>query len=181
MKAIQLFGRILRSTHDYVGWVEESHASFVQKACLEILKEEKIEFSEFLLEKYSDRDCSWCCAMKVHSFNSLPMDKRWFERGEEPQLEDYCEADFMNICEEGGKEEVEKRWYADYESWQNWTPLLEGDWEIVENFEATKYLVISNSKKIRFVIEKYSTLNDFITHCNKQGIELVINPEFEIK
>jgi predicted dienelactone hydrolase len=68
MKLTSIFGRILRSTHDFIGWTK------TEEGYNHIYKTFKAPHD----------------AMdQAHSFTSLPMDKRWFERGEEPKERDF--------------------------------------------------------------------------------------------
>jgi hypothetical protein len=166
MKATTLFGRILRSTHDYVGWIQGR-------------ENEKLIISgkyKKLLPIFFIR--------KVHKFNSLPIDKRWFERGEEPQEEDFGHYSGTEWLGDTGFEDASNFQEA-YHNWQNWTPLLEGDWEIINQDSGGFYIKgLIEGNEVNYFVERgeiTETLNDFITQCNKQGIELVINPEFEIR
>jgi hypothetical protein len=151
MKATQLFGRILRSTHDYVGWFQDK-------------KNENLIISG----KYR-RLLPIFFIKRVHSFTSLPMDKSWFERPLEPKEEYYTDSDDPNTIEFGLA-----LFKMAYKKWQNWTPLLEGDWDVSGD------TIYYGHDLALFLIRKDSTLNDFIAYCAKQEIELVINPEFEI-
>lgn len=162
MKATQLFGRLLRSTHDYIGWIFEFDGEVANLVMLGIA--DSYHVSEM-------NDCALEAMKKVHSFTSLPIDKRWFERPPEPKEDDYIRR---------GK--TVEQFEDDYKAYQNWTPLLEGDWEIrpVNAVDGLAHMILLDGKKVCF-LEDMKNLNIFITHCTEKEIELVINPEFEIR
>lgn len=162
MKATQLFGRILRPTHDFVGWAK------TQEGYNHIYKTFKLP--------HDGMD-------KAHSFTSLPMNKRWFERGERPKfIMDGVKVDTLSGEDIGRACEIDAK---NSEAWENWTPLLEGDWEIINQDSGGFYIKgLIEGNEVNYFVERgeiTETLNDFITHCTKQEIELVINPKFEIK
>ena len=191
MLATQLFGRILRSTHDYVGFMKEVEQinfviSYINSRSSHRINLTNNRVSE-LTSKEFDRFSVAIVEMhrKAHSFNSLPIDKRWFERGERPKfIMDGVKVDTLSGEDIGRACEIDVK---NFEAWRKWTPLLEGDWEVkgIDGtgglIEPVEYLLFNGD--IVMSIQEFDlleTLNDFIAHCAKQEIELVINPEFEI-
>ena len=180
MKATELFGRILRSTHDFVGFMKEVEQinfviSYINSRSSHRINLTNNRVSE-LTSKEFDRFSVAIVEMhrKAHSFNSLPIDKRWFERGERPKfIMDGVKVDTLSGEDIGRACEIDVK---NFEAWRKWTPLLEGDWKI----EPYGDLYFNGESLGYWKQLSKLTLNDFITHCTKQEIELVINPEFEI-
>jgi hypothetical protein len=153
MLAVNLFGRVLRSTHDYVGFMKTDEA-------VDLLNKSVQTIGDAL-----------DAIDKAHSFTSLPMDKIWFERGEESKERDfYLDSNptdpFVDLYAYAKALKIHK----------NWTPLLEGDWKLKGDYLLLNREIICDSFNF-----KRMTLDDFINHCTKQGIECVIHPEFEIR
>lgn len=176
IRAADLFGPVLLPTHNMLGEMQNTHASVIQKRAKALLKSEGLDF---LIHAYSDRDCSYILLEKAQDFLSKPMDISYFVRPEEPKLEEYEMNDFMNVSNgtsrpDGFNSAAEKRWWGNYKNWQNWQPLF------AEELDVDKENLICH-KGIRINLPWVGiSLNDFATHCFKQGIELKLNPNYEI-
>lgn len=160
MKYIRLTDKP-RTTHDYVKWVLEDEYPYSSQS------------DNFLFDK-------------IQSFNSRSL-KEVFIRGEEPILIDYFKIEVDAVI-------MEAKFNKDHKSWQNFKLPFLGEWEeIIHNDSKKKISLVFDFKgeriKYYFHNQKWyfqgvhfevETMDDFIRACDKKGIELMINPEFEI-
>lgn len=83
-------------------------------------------------------------------------------RGEEPK-----ESDFR----------ITTTHQQDLEQWQNWKPLFEGEWDIVDSIgdRAINFRHAGEQYFCRIgYMHRFKTLNDFAYYCRQQGIKLML-------
>ena len=157
----KIFGTKPRSMLEFVGWLFNDHNSSFKSYC------ELIGASPWR----DETGVKLLMIDEAHEFLSQPMEESWFVRPEEPEVGRNKKYDTHDTTPESIAWHHE--WHERRKLYDNWQPLFKGEWDLT----SLGYLIYNEDTedKAGFWIGELKTLNDFLTHCEKQGIELEFN------
>lgn len=97
---------------------------------------------------------------EVHEFKNQPFTKDMIVRPEEPKFDENAKWAYY-----------QNQHQKEMKAWQNWQPLFEGEWEVVDrlNIDYAGYSTLSDGC---ILVPTNGTTDDFIREAKKAGIKL---------